>query len=77
MKTQEPDRDLVQVGFKVSIEIHCETEDEIMSHLHVIRDEYRRHLRKRKGVIEDGAGLQWEDDNCYGGHTVTIEPELA
>ena len=76
MKTKQ-DRDLVQVGLKVTIEIHCETEREIIAHLQVIITEYKGHLKKMKGNIPDGIDLNWEDDNCYGSHSVTIEPDMA
>lgn len=64
---------LTQVGFKVSITIECETEEEIIAHLTAIRKEAKKHL---KNGVPDGIDLQWEDNNCYGTHQVKIDPDL-
>lgn len=68
-----------QIGFKVSITIECETEQEILSHLSEIRKRLKRELRPNNGFnghIPDGVDLQWEDNNCYGTHEVKIEPDI-
>lgn len=66
-------KDLTQIGFKVSITIECETENEIIAHLTAIRKEVKS--RTRKG-IPGGIDLQWDDNNCYGTHEVKIGPDL-
>lgn len=68
---------LTQIGFKVSITINCETEEEIIAHLTTIRKEAKKHLKVGKGGVPDGLDLQWDDNNCYGTHDVVIEPEFA
>ena len=65
---------LTQIGFKVSIEINCETEEEILSHLSVIRREVKKIAKKG---IPDGLDVQFDDNNCYGTHEVKIEPEFG
>jgi hypothetical protein len=64
-----------QIGFKVSITINCETDQEIMAHLWVIAAQFRKHLKKH-GEIPDGETVEFNDDNCYGTHEVLIEPDL-
>lgn len=68
---------LTQIGFKVSISIECETTEEILAHLHNIMSRIKKE-RKRFPDREfpDGIDLQFDDNNCYGTHDVTIEPDL-
>lgn len=61
----------------LKIEIDCETFDELMTHLTVIRQSIRREF-KRQGdnILSDGsavADFELSDDNCYGEHTIILE----
>lgn len=61
-------------GFKVSIEIHCETENEIVAHLHAIKSNLLKHLRRKDVAGEiTVVPLKFEDNNCYGHHDVVID----
>lgn len=54
---------------KVTIEITCEDEKDIMTHLTVIRQQIRDGLKHRAGEKE----LTFEDGNTFGEHTVKIQ----
>ncbi len=59
-----------QIGFRVSIEIVCETEQEILTHLSVIRAAVKKQLKKDGDeFLKDKI---FEDSNCYGEHTAII-----
>lgn len=60
---------MVATCIEMEVLITCETEDELLGHLDVIKKEIKRIINKR-GEID--AQFQWEDDNCYGNHTVII-----
>lgn len=66
-------KELTQIGFKVLITINCETEEEILTHLSVIRKEVKKIAKKG---IPNGLDVEFNDDNCYGTHEVRIEPDL-
>lgn len=68
---------IVQIGLKTTIEIHCETGQEILAHLSVIRKTLKKQLKKSGGDIPDGLDVRFEDDNCYGNHVVEIDPEFS
>ena len=58
------------VGLKAKIEIRCETEDELLAHLSVIRREMKRKIRQQKGEITKR--IAYQDNNCYGEHIVIV-----
>lgn len=60
---------------KIEINIDCEDEGELLSHLSVIRTEVKRAIRKKDGYINVPVTI--EDENCYGTHTVNIIPECT
>lgn len=62
------------MGYRVTIEIECETKDEIISHLIDIRHTILKkiQLAKRRKEAEIPA-IEFDDNNCYGSHTVKIE----
>ena len=64
-----------QVGLKTTIVIECEDESEIISHLKRICTQIRHH-NLTNGPIADGKTIDLSDSNCYGEHTVKIEPQL-
>lgn len=57
------------VGIRVDIVIECETEEEILTHLSVIRGQIRKKL---KTVGEVNKPILLEDSNCYGSHNIII-----
>jgi hypothetical protein len=57
-------------GLRADIVIECETEQELLSHLTVIRQQVKKKLREINNEITDTIIL--EDSNCYGDHTVVI-----
>lgn len=56
-------------GIKIEINIECETEDEILAHLSVIRQTIKKHLRKNPEITQP---VRFTDENCYGEHVVEI-----
>lgn len=62
-------------GFKVYISISCETEEEILTHMSIARQQIKSVIRKNKGELElkEREVIKLEDSNCYGDHTVTIQ----
>lgn len=62
---------------KVTIEINCETISELFGHLHVIRKDLKSVVKKMdlKPLDEFPEAIENEDDNCYGDHTVKIQPD--
>lgn len=71
-------KDGTLLGIKTTIVIQCETTDELLAHLSVIR---RRIKKKRKkfpdNEFPDDVDIEFEDNNCYGVHSVKIEPDIA
>ena len=61
-------------GLRVDIIIECETEDEIFSHLSVIRSQIKKKLKSINNEVTET--VQLEDSNCYGNHTVIINLDL-
>lgn len=57
-------------GLRVDIVIECETEDEILSHISVIRQQIKNKLKQINNEVTQT--IQLEDSNCYGNHTVII-----
>ena len=65
-----------QTGYVMKIEVRCETTDELLAHLSVIRKRIKKECKVFKdGEIPDGIDVQFDDNNCYGIHEVTIEPD--
>ena len=64
---------------KVKIEIECDDEQEVLSHLNVIRKQikraFRKHLKKDPEYMEHPEFLL-EDNNCYGLHSVIVTEDL-
>jgi hypothetical protein len=50
-------------GIFVQIRICCESEDELLTHLSVIRNEVKRVLKFENEVKRN---ITFADDNCYG-----------
>lgn len=60
-----------QYGLKMGIEVHCETEEELLSHLSAIR----ATLKKKLNCMVNGEivkPLNFGDNNCYGTHDVVV-----
>lgn len=60
-----------QNGLKMRIQINCETEQELLNHLSVIR----ATLKKKLNCMIDGEivkPVRFGDNNCYGTHNVSI-----
>jgi hypothetical protein len=57
-------------GIVVDVRIVCETEDELLTHLSVIRGEVKRVLKYENEVKRR---VTYIDDNCYGSHSVEID----
>jgi hypothetical protein len=57
-------------GLRVDIVIECETEDQILSHLSMIRKQIKDKLKAINNEVMDTIHI--EDSNCYGDHTVII-----
>lgn len=57
----------------IEINIDCEDEKELLSHLSVIRQQIKKEWKSQGEYIKVPATL--EDSNCYGNHTVNIIPE--
>lgn len=57
------------------IEINCESEEELLSHLSVIRIQvkraFRKHLKNDPEYMEEPS-FELKDSNCYGDHRVII-----
>lgn len=56
---------------KIYIEIECYENEEVFTHLSVIRSQIKKALKENEnfnGVLEDS--------NCYGWHTIEIEEEI-
>jgi hypothetical protein len=53
---------------KVKIIIECEDEQELLSHLFVIRRDLKRELKKDPEF--EG---HLEDNNCYGWHNILVK----
>jgi hypothetical protein len=56
----------------VIIQIDCEDEIDLMSHLSVIRQQIRVEIKKQGGELISEVVL--EDESCYGSHNITINP---
>lgn len=56
-------------GLRVDINIICETEEEILTHLQAIRKEIKARLKEEHEIKYC---WQFEDQNCYGEHLVVI-----
>lgn len=54
---------------KINIEIECMDDDEVLTHLSVIRSKIKKELAK---TTENQTGVTFSDSNCYGIHTVKI-----
>lgn len=59
----------------IEITINCEDEQELLSHLSVIRRNVKREIKSQSGKLIVPATL--EDNNCYGSHTVNIIPDCT
>lgn len=65
---------------KIKIEIDCETIGDFATHLGVIRDALLVNAAKL-GVEPDSEEVSealadsLDDDNCYGTHEITVEPD--
>lgn len=61
-------------GFEIDISIYCETEEEILTHLSVIRSQVKKEIRRRKGEIDlqKDEVITITDEACYGQHSLTI-----
>jgi len=63
----------VQVGFQINIQINCETEQEILTHLSVIRSNLKKYINRGDVAGEISVvPVHFEDENCYGSHEVNI-----
>jgi hypothetical protein len=60
-----------QTGLHAKIEILCETEQELLTHLSVIRANIKKQMRR---TPEFDRAKIWEDQNCYGSHLVKVKP---
>jgi hypothetical protein len=62
-------------GFEIDICIYCETEQEILTHLSVIRSQVKKEIRRRKGEIDLNKDevITITDEACYGEHSLTIK----
>jgi hypothetical protein len=60
---------------QVTIHIACDSLEEILTHLSVIRGEVRKVIKKdAQGLVQNGKQpVLMEDSNCYGCHTVIIK----
>lgn len=59
----------------IEITINCEDEQELLSHLSIIRMKVKGEIKSQGGELIVPATL--EDENCYGSHAVNIIPECA
>lgn len=57
---------------KITITIECIEDEEILTHLSVIRQQVRKEIKRQKYFLQEKAVLT--DNNCYGYHKVTIHP---
>lgn len=60
-----------KIGLVTYIEIHCETEEQIIIHLNIIRNEVMKRIKSGNIISE------FEDSNCYGEHTCTISEDVT
>lgn len=60
----------------INITIETETISEFYSHISVIGKEIKKAAKKQKlnPLRDEFTEQEWEDDNCYGTHTVQIKP---
>jgi hypothetical protein len=56
---------------KLEIQIQCDDYGDLMSHLSVIRMQIRNAFK----VKGDPENVEIEDSNCYGSHTIKINPK--
>jgi len=62
-----------QTGFQINVQINCETEQEILTHLSVIRSNIKKYLNRPDNAGEISVlPVNFEDNNCYGTHEVNI-----
>jgi hypothetical protein len=57
-------------GIIADIRICCETEEELLTHLSVVRNEVKRVLKYENEVHRK---VDFIDENCYGSHSVEID----
>ena len=57
----------------IEIKIDCETEQELLSHLYVVRQKIKREIKKQGGGIK--VPFDADDNNCCGHHTIIVIPD--
>jgi hypothetical protein len=55
---------------KIKIEINCEDDDEVLTHLTVIRAALKKRFKRDPEGNNDS--YSFTDNNCYGTHNVEV-----
>lgn len=66
------------MGYKVNIEIECDEPNEICQHLSKIKSDLIKVIKQKNSGLDLDDRLikvNFDDNNCYGDHTVKITIE--